>query len=134
MPKGKVSVPATIKRSPPKARRTYEKTKQSAEEQYGEGERASRTAYAQLKQKFKKVGDHWESKDGQGASDERSAQDSTKAKREGRGKTYGGVDVKGSTKNELQQVAKKMSVSGYSQMNKDELGDAIKKASDKKNS
>lgn len=62
MPKGKVNVPSTIKRSSPKAQRTYVKTKKGAEKQYGEGELASRTAYAQLKKKFKKAGDHWEPK------------------------------------------------------------------------
>ena len=39
-----MAVPGTVKRSSPKARRTWKKTHDSAVEQYGEGPRAHRTA------------------------------------------------------------------------------------------
>ena len=60
---GEDEMPATIKRSPRKAQRTWVETHDSAVEQYGEGERAHRTAFASLKHSFEKVGDHWEEKD-----------------------------------------------------------------------
>lgn len=53
-----VELPATLKRSPPKAQRTYAKTLADAESRYGKGERAGRTAMAALKHSFEKVGDH----------------------------------------------------------------------------
>ena len=56
-------LPDTLKRSPAKAQRQFAKTHDAAAEQYGEGERAHRTAYASLKHNFEKVGDHWEPKD-----------------------------------------------------------------------
>jgi cation transport regulator ChaB len=77
----KSELPSTLKRSSKKAQRTYMKTHDSAVEQYGEGERAHRTAYASLKHSFEKVGGHWEPKDGKGPSDPRS----TKSTREKRG-------------------------------------------------
>ena len=55
-----IKVPGTLKRSPKKAQRTYAETLAAAENEYGAGERASRTAYASLKHSFEKVGDHWE--------------------------------------------------------------------------
>ena len=58
----KSELPDTLKRSPAKAQRQFAKTHDSAAEQYGEGERAHRTAYASLKNDFEKVGDHWERK------------------------------------------------------------------------
>ena len=70
MPKGEHELPGTLKRSPKKAQRTWEKTLESAEEEYGEdSDRAFRTAYASLKQTHEKVGDHWEPKDDNGPSD-----------------------------------------------------------------
>ena len=44
----KSELPDTLKRSPAKAQRQFAKTHDSAAEQYGEGERAHRTAYASL--------------------------------------------------------------------------------------
>jgi cation transport regulator ChaB len=55
-------LPSTLERSPEKAKRTYAKAKASAEEQYGEGERAERTAWSQVKEGFEKRGDHWSPK------------------------------------------------------------------------
>lgn len=71
MPQGKHQMPSTLKRSPPKAQRTFEETLDHAEQEYGKGERASRTAYASLKHSFEKVGDHWEPKEHKGPSDPR---------------------------------------------------------------
>lgn len=50
------ALPSTLKRSPAKAQRTYTKTLAHAEETYGPGERARRTAMSSLKHSFEKVG------------------------------------------------------------------------------
>src|SRR5947199_4901416 len=123
----KDELPGTIERSPAKAQRTFAKAHDSAAEQYGDGERAHRTAYSALKHSFEKTGDHWEPKDEKGPSDERA---SNPRARENEGKTHGGVDVKGHTKDELMDRAKKLGVSGRSKMNKDELADAIARKQD----
>jgi cation transport regulator ChaB len=119
-------MPRTLKRSPAKAQRTYEKTLESAEETYdGNEERAHRAAFASLKHSFEKVGDHWEPKKGgrKGPSDQRAKQRGPNS----RGKTAGGVDVEGHTKDELLDRAKKLDIKGRSRMNKKELGQAIMK-------
>jgi hypothetical protein len=67
-------VPSTVARSDDKAVRTYKKTLESAEQTYGEGERARRAAMASLKHTHEKVGDHWEAKADKGPSDEQAAQ------------------------------------------------------------
>ncbi len=120
-------LPGTIQRSPEKAQRTYKKTLESAEEQYGDGERASRTAYSALKHSFEKVGDHWEPKDEKGPSDERAAHPRA---RDNVGETAGGVDVRGHTKAELYERAKELDVHGRSKMNKMQLGQAIARKQD----
>ncbi len=117
-------LPDTLKRSPKKAQRQFAKTHDSAAEQYGEGERAHRTAYASLKHDFEKVGGHWEAKDDPGPSDPRSKK-STEEKRRGEGETFGGVDVEGNTKDELYRRARELGVEGRSKMNKKELARAI---------
>jgi cation transport regulator ChaB len=117
-------LPDTLKRSGRKAQRTFAKTHDAAVEQYGEGERAHRTAYASLKHNFEKVGDHWEPKDEAGPSDPRSTK-STSEKRAGKGETYGGVDAIGNTKHELYERARKLGVEGRSKMSKGELAKAI---------
>jgi cation transport regulator ChaB len=121
----KSELPDTLKRSPAKAQRQFAKTHDSAAEQYGEGERAHRVAYASLKHDFEKVGDHWEKKDQPGPSDPRSKQKTTRAKREGKGETYGGVDAEGNTRAELYERAKRLDVEGRSKMSKRELARAI---------
>ena len=118
-------LPSTLRKSGAKAQRTFAKTHDSAAEQYGEGERAHRTAYSALKQSHEKVGDHWEPKKRRGPSDPRSKQGSTEAKRRGRGETYGGVDAEGNTKKELYERAKRLGVEGRSSMSKAELARAI---------
>ncbi|RJR54418.1 MAG: cation transport regulator ChaB [Desulfobacteraceae bacterium] len=133
MPKTKSSgkvkeseLPSTLKRSPKKAQRTYAKTHDRAVEQYGEGERAHRTAIASLKRSFEKVGDHWEPKKKKGPSDPRSKK-TTAQKRRGEGETYGGVDAEGNTRKELYERAKKLGIEGRSKMTKKELAGAIAK-------
>jgi len=121
----KKDMPSTIQRSPKKAQRTWSKAHDSAVDEYGEGERAHRTAFSALKRGYEKVGDHWEGKDGKGPSD-KQAQKSGSSARKG-GKTAEGVDANAS-KSHLYDVAKKLDISGRSNMSKEELVDAIKKA------
>ena len=124
----RTNMPGTLKRSPAKAQRTYEKALASAEEQYGDGERAHRTAIAALKHSFEKVGDHWEPKKHKGPSDDRAASDN----RDGgnRGASGGGVDVRGHTKDELMARARSLNVRGRSRMTKTELAQAIARKQD----
>lgn len=124
---GKKDMPSTLKRSPKKAQATWVKTHDSAVETYGEGERAHRTAFSALKHSFEKAGDKWEPKDKKGPSDSRAAAKAGEA-RSGKGKSYGGVDVKGSSKQELMEKARTMGIKGRSSMTKDQLGDALAKA------
>ena len=121
---GEEELPETLRRSPAKARRTWVKTHDAAVEQYGEGERAHRTAFASLKHSFEKVGDHWEPKDEKGPSDPRSTK-TTAQKRRGVGETFGGVDYYGNTKAELYERARSLGVEGRSRMSKRELARAI---------
>ena len=124
MPPKKKDLPGTLKRSPRKAQRTFEKTLDSALETYdGNEEAAHRAAYAAVKHSFEKVGDHWEEKDEKGASDPRAASGGPDAK----GETFGGVDVFGNTKQELYSRAKELGVEGRSKMSKTELARAIAK-------
>ncbi|MFL6161380.1 MAG: ChaB family protein [Jatrophihabitantaceae bacterium] len=127
----KKEMPSTLRRSPSKAQRTWSKTHDSAVEEYGEGERAHRTAFAALKHSFEKVGDHWESKAGgkKGPSDKQAAKGGAAARR-GSGKTAGGVDAN-SSKKHLMDLAKKFDVTGRSRMTKDQLVSALKKANDR---
>ena len=121
MPKDQPDVPGTLRRSDKKIQRTYKKTLESAEEEYDDESRAHRTAWASVKNVAEKRGDHWELKDETGPSDPRSKK-SAKEKREGKGETFGGVDVEGNTRDRLVERAKKAGVRGYSRMNKAELG------------
>jgi cation transport regulator ChaB len=121
---GKEKLPGTVKRSPAKAQRTWAKTHDSAVEQYGEGERAHRTAYASLKHSFERVDDHWEPKDQPGPSDPQDAQRGPAA-REHPKRTAGGVDVFGNTRKELMGRAQRLGIRGRSTMNKQELAEAI---------
>ena len=118
------NMPGTMRRSPRKAQRTWQETHDSAVGSYGEGERAHRTAYASLKHAFEKVGDHWEPKEHRGPSDPRAAQGGSAA-REGRGETFGGVDMYGHTRAELLDRARKLGVRGRSRMTKADLARAI---------
>ncbi len=119
-------LPETLKRSPKKAQRTFAKTHDAAVEQYGEGERAHRTAYAALKHSYEKVGDRWEPKDEPGPSDPQAKLSGAEA-RKGEAETYGGVDAEGNTKQELYERARHLDIAGRSRMSKRELARAIAK-------
>ena len=54
----KSELPSTLQRSDQKAQDTFAKTYDSAMEEYNDGERAARTAYAALKHTHETVGDH----------------------------------------------------------------------------
>lgn len=88
----KQELPETLLRSPAKAQRTFAKAHDSAVEEYGEGERAHRVAYAALKHSFEKVGDHWEPKAEKGPSDARARSGGPQAS----GRTAEGVDANAS--------------------------------------
>ena len=124
MPIDRDDLPDTIKRSPAKAQRTYAKTLESAEDEYGPGERAQRTAYAALKQSFEKVDDRWVAKQRKGPSDPRAKRSGAAARR-GEGESFGGVDVYGNSKQQLYERAKKLDVAGRASMSKEELARAI---------
>lgn len=117
-------LPGTIRRSGRKAQRTFAKTHDAAVEQYGDGERAHRTALAALKHTHEKRGDRWVPKDRPGPSDPRSRK-TTAQKRRGEGETFGGVDVEQNTKRELYERARRLGVEGRSKMSKRELARAI---------
>ena len=124
MPAEKEDLPGTLERSPKKVRDTYEKTLDSAEEQYDSEERAHRTAWSAVKHIAEKDGDHWEVKDEPGPSDPQSKQSGREA-RDNPKQTYGGVDVEGNTKDELYERARKLDIDGRSSMSKEELAEAI---------
>jgi len=121
---GKDRMPDTVKRSPAKAQRTWSKAHDSAVAEYGEGERAHRTAYGALKHSYEKVGDHWEPKDRKGPSDPQAAQGTPQSRRHPK-ETFGGVDYAGHSKEELYRRAKELGIPGRSSMNKKELARAI---------
>lgn len=121
----KDELPSTLQRSDQLAQDTFAKTYDSAVEEYGDGERAARTAYASLKHTHEKVGDHWEEKDKKGPSDAKAAQGRDSSK-----ETAGGVDANASKKH-LYELAAKLDISGRSTMSKDELVAALQKANAK---
>ena len=116
-------VPSTLRRSPAKAQRTWEKTHDSAVQTYGEGERAHRTAFAAVKNAYEKVGDHWEPKARKGPSDRQAAGGGPAR----RAPTAQGVDANAG-KEHLMDVARRLDIPGRSKMNKPELVKAIEKA------
>jgi cation transport regulator ChaB len=126
---GKEALPGTLRRSPEKAQRTWIETHDAAVEEYGEGERAHRTAFAAVKHSFEKVGDHWEPKEHRGPSDPQAAKGGREA-REQPSKTFGGVDVLGNSKQELMGRAQRLGVRGRSRMTKEELAEAIARRQD----
>ncbi|MEH3139523.1 MAG: ChaB family protein [Mycobacterium kyogaense] len=116
-------LPSTLQKSDDKAQRTFAKTHDAAAEEYGEGERAYRTAYSALKHSFEKVGDHWEEKEHRGPSDERAESGGPNAS----GETAEGVNAN-ATKKHLVDLAKRLNITGRSRMTKEELVEEIKKA------
>ena len=119
-------IPSTIQRSGKKAQDTWSAAHDSAVDSYGEGERAHRTAFSALKHTHEKVGDHWEPKQVYGPSDEQAA----RGDRDGDLPTAGGVDANASKKH-LQELARRLDVKGRSTMDKGELVEAVRKASDR---
>ena len=115
-------LPGTVRRSPEDAQETFAKAHDSAAETYGEGQRAHRVAYSALKHKYEKSGDRWVAKKEKGPSDPRAKNPRS---REGKGKSFGGVDVEGSSKKELYDRAAGLDVQGRSKMSKEELAEAI---------
>ena len=124
----KKDMPSTIRRSGKKAQETWGKTHDSAVDEYGEGERAHRTAFASLKHTHEKVGDHWEQKGHKGPSDKQASKSGSAARKGG--KTAGGVDAN-ATKAHLMDVARKLDVPGRSKMSKGELVKAVQKANNR---
>ena len=120
----KSELPSTLQRSAQQAQDTFAKTYDSALEQYGDEERAARTAFASLKHTHEKVGDHWEVKQESGPSDEHA-----EGGRDDPAPTAGGVDANAS-KQHLYELAQRLRVEGRSYMTKKELVDAIRKAND----
>ncbi len=119
---GREGMPDTIKRSPPKAQRTWQEPRDSAIQEYGDGRRAHQTAYAALKHSFEKVGDRWEPKAQKGPSDSRAA----RGHGQSGGRTFGGVNVN-QPKEALVERARGLGISGCSRMTKEELAEAIQK-------
>ena len=119
----KSELPSTLKKSDAKAQRTFAKTYDAAAEQYGEGERAYRTAFDALKHSYEKVGDHWEKKSQRGPSDDRAESGGPNPD----GESAEGVDANASKKH-LTDIARRLDIPGRSTMTKDELVDAIMKA------
>lgn len=118
-------LPATVRRSDAKARRTFAKAHDAAVEQYGEGERAHRVAFAALKHTHERVGDRWVPKEKPGPSDPQAAGGVGHRRRA----TAGGVDAAASRAH-LYEVARGLDVPGRSTMTKDELVEAIRRAND----
>jgi cation transport regulator ChaB len=116
-------LPSTLQKSPEKAQRTFAKVHDAAAEQYGEGERAHRTAFSAVKHSFEKVGDHWEPKAEKGPSDDRAESGGPSPA----GESAEGVDANASKKH-LMDIARRLEVKGRSTMNKDDLVRAIMKA------
>lgn len=121
-------LPETIKKSDRKAQTTFAQTYDSAMDEYGDAERAARTAYAQLKHTHEKVGDAWQEKEEYGDSDDRAES----SRRDG-GETAGGVDANAS-KEHLYNQAQELGIEGRSEMSKDELVEALEKESQRRTS
>jgi hypothetical protein len=119
-------VPSPVARSDDKAVRTYKKTLESAEETYGDGERAHRTAFAALKHSHEKVGDHWEPKERLGPSDEQAAQGAPQSVAQRR-PTAGGVDANAS-KGHLDDVARRLGIDRPEDLAKADLVREINRA------
>ena len=121
-PDDSAPLPSTLERSPRKAKATYEKTLASAEQSYeGDEARAHRAAWSAVKHSFEKVGDHWEPKDERGPSDPRAAGSGPNAS----GASYGGVDFKGKSKDELLEEARRLDARVTTRMTKSEVAEAI---------
>jgi len=124
--KPRTDLPATLQRSDKHAQATWTQTHDSAAEQYGDGERAHRTAFSALKHTYEKVGDHWEPKEHSGPSDAQATQRGAAARNRPR-PTAEGVDANAS-KQHLLELARRLEIRGRSRMTKAELVQALMKA------
>jgi cation transport regulator ChaB len=118
-------LPSTLQRSDDKAQRTFAKAHDSAAEQYDDEQRAHQVAFAALKHTHEKVGDHWEPKDKKGPSDAQA-----EGGRDTDRPTAGGVDANASKKH-LYELATRLQIPGRSNMTKDELVEALRKANNR---
>lgn len=120
-------LPSTLQRSDQKAKDTFAKAYDSAEEEYSDESRVARTAWSAVKHTHEKVGDHWEPKDDKGPSDSRSESGGPNPS----GESKGGVDANAS-KDHLYEQAQRLDIEGRSDMTKEELVEALRKANDRK--
>jgi cation transport regulator ChaB len=125
MPVNQEELPSTLERSPAKVKRTYMEALDAAHRQYGDEERAHRTAWAAVKHIAEKKGDRWVLKDRKGPSDPRAARGGARARR-GEGHTHGGVN-ENKPKRELYDDARRAGVEGRSRMSKHELAAALER-------
>jgi hypothetical protein len=117
-------MPSTLRRSSREAQETWIKAHDGAVRMYGEGQRASRSAYAALKHDFQKVGHRWKPKEGHAPSE--------KARREtGQQSARAEVDPQAS-KERLYRRARELHVRGRSSMTKKELINALQRASEQR--
>lgn len=97
---GRDEMPSTLRRSGAKAQRTWIKAHDNAVREYGEGEKAHRTAWAALKHTHRKSGDRWVPVEGD----------------------HGAGDV---TREELYERARRLGIPGRSRMDKAALERAV---------
>jgi len=117
-------LPSTVERSDQHAQATWSAVHDAALDQYGEGERAHRTALAALKNTHEKMGDHWEAEAESGPSDSRAASPGRD-----QSTTAGGVDATAS-RAQLYRLAQRLDIPGRSRMTRDELSQALQRAND----
>ena len=117
-------LPSTVERSDQHAQATWSAVHDAALDQYGEGERAHRTAFAALKNTHEKMGDHWEAEAESGPSDSRAASPGRD-----QSTTAGGVDATAS-RAQLYRLAQRLDIPGRSRMTRDELSQALQRAND----
>jgi cation transport regulator ChaB len=132
MPADEKDLPSTLERSPDKVQRTYEKTLDSAEEQYDSEQRAHRTAWAAVKHIAEKKGDHWELKgdgDKKGPSDPQAERGGAPARDRPR-ETFGGVDAN-KPKKELERDAREAGIEVRSRMTKKDIAQELQRHNDR---
>ena len=117
-------LPSTVERSDQHAQATWSAVHDAALDQYGEGERAHRTAFAALKNTHEKMGDHWEAEAESGPSDSRAASPGRD-----QSTTAGGVDATAS-RAQLYRLAQRLDIPGRSRMTRDGLSQALQRAND----
>lgn len=131
MPKPKLiprkELPRPLQRSSKKAQDTFRETLRAAIDQYGDGERARRTAWASVKHSYEKVGKRWKRKQDRGPSDSRAEVGGHPSRG---GRSHGGVDAN-ATRSHLYGIATELQITGRSRMTKEQLVEAIDAANAK---